>query len=410
MVPAAVHIKLQRSDCYRNHFHCSAGINMIILLVFLLLLAALYATLLLLYRKSWKAIPFYHTKDSENSSEFISVVIPARNEAHNLPALIADLRLQKLTADKFEVIIVDDHSEDATAEIAEKAGGNIRLVKLADHITEPVTAFKKKALETAISFARGNVIVTTDADCRVQSEWLSIISKYFNSADCNFLVMPVAFPQSKSFFQTFQSLDFISLQGITGAALYRRWHYMCNGANLAYRRDIFWKVKGFEGIDQIASGDDMLLMEKFAAFNGDSIHYLKNEKVIVETAACKNLKTFFQQRARWAGKSAHYKNSITTAVLILIYLLNALVLVSPFIFLLRTGGTVSPGAFLAAWIAALLIKTVSELFFLAPVARFFNRVSTLKYFPLAQPFHILYTVLAGFLGMAGKQNWKGRKV
>lgn len=384
---------------------------MILLSAFLLLILLLYTCLLLLYRKSWKAIPYYHSEEKKCENIFISVVVSARNEEENLPALIGDLQMQRFPAANFEVLIVDDHSADRTSEIAMEAGGNIRLIKLADHITGPVSAYKKKAIETAVLLARGSVIVTTDADCRVKPGWLEIIAAYFANTTCNFLVMPVAILPPKNFFQTFQALDFLSLQGITGAALRLKWHYMCNGANLAYRKDSFLQVNGFEGIDKIASGDDMLLMEKFAALNKDAIHYLKSKEVIVETAAAPHLKAFLQQRARWAGKTAHYNNPVTTAILLLVYLLNLLLLLTPLLALLfRARFTGSLQFFIIVWLAALVVKTLAEVYFLQTVAGFFNRRSLLKLFPLAQPFHIIYTVLAGFLGMMGKQNWKGRKV
>ncbi len=384
---------------------------MIILSAFLLLISVSYAALLLFYRNAWNRIPSYHSADNSIKISLISVIIPARNEAENLPALIRDLQLQQLPAECFEVLIIDDHSSDSTPEIVKRAGGNIRLVMLADHIVEPVIAYKKKAIETAISIASGNIIVTTDADCRLKPGWLKSIAAYFAAYSCEFLVMPVATTQPKNFFETFQALDFMSLQGITGAALQNKWHYMCNGANLAYLRDTFYKVNGFEGIDKIASGDDMLLMEKVASVNKDGIHYLKSSEVIVETAAAPNIRAFLRQRARWAGKTSHYKNHNTTLVLLFVYVLNAAIVITPLVaFLFRTRLTGSWQFFVISWLLSLTIKTLAEMYFLQPVAKFFNRSAMMKLFPLAQPFHIVYTVFAGFLGMLGKQDWKGRRV
>ena len=342
---------------------------------------------------------------------FITVVIPARDEAANLPALLADLQKQNLPAAHFEVLVVDDHSTDSTPEIVRKTGGNIRLVNLAEHVTGPVTAYKKKAIEVAIAEARGSIIVTTDADCRVKANWLQTISNYFYEHDCEFLVMPVVIKEKEKFLHVFQSLDFMSMQGITGAAVHKKWHYMCNGANLAYLRQTFYDVNGFEGIDDIASGDDMLLMEKVAAKNKSAIHFLKDDAMIVETAAAPSLKAFIRQRARWAGKAGHYNDSRITIVLLLVYALNVSLLLMPLAALLfRTPLTGSLTTFFFAWLSALTFKTIVEMIFLQPVAKFFDRLQLMKYFPLAQPFHIIYIALSGFIGLAGKQDWKGRKV
>ena len=138
-------------------------------------------------------------------------------------------------------------------------------------------------METAIGLAKGNLIVTTDADCIVQPEWLQTIASYYEEFGPVFIAAPVVYTNplhGDSFFKKllkiFQSLDFITLQGITGASVYKKFHNMCNGANLAYEKKVFNEVGGFEGIDQIASGDDMLLMHKIQKIYPGRIQYLKS--------------------------------------------------------------------------------------------------------------------------------------
>jgi cellulose synthase/poly-beta-1,6-N-acetylglucosamine synthase-like glycosyltransferase len=178
---------------------------------------------------------------------------------------------------------------------------------------------------------------------------------------------------------------------------------MCNGANLAYEKNVFFKVGGFEGIDQLASGDDMLLMQKIRDRYPDEIAFLKSKEVIVNTHPAETLKDFINQRIRWASKAGYYTDKKIAAVLLLVYLLNAwLLILGIFSFF-----------YLAAFyllIISLLVKTIAELFFLFPVARFFEKQKQLWWFLPAQPFHILYTVIAGWLGKFGSYQWKGRKV
>jgi len=177
---------------------------------------------------------------------------------------------------------------------------------------------------------------------------------------------------------------------------------MCNGANLAYTRKAYDAVGGFLEINHIASGDDMLLMKKIQSKYPDKVYYLKDPAAIVHTVPAENIKGFLNQRIRWASKISHYKHPATFMTLALVYLVNA------FLLLLFT-----ECFFYGHWRWLLLLiafKTISEYFFVSKVAGFFQQQSLMKYFPLCQPFHILYTVIAGSFGSFGKYEWKNRKV
>lgn len=180
---------------------------------------------------------------------------------------------------------------------------------------------------------------------------------------------------------------------------------MCNGANLAYTRRAFDAVNGFKGIDNIASGDDMLLMHKIALQFPGGIAYLKSPEVIVQTAPVNTVKEFFNQRIRWASKADRYDDKRITWVLLLVYVFNLLLLILPILSLLMADWYL-----FTYWILFLFLKTITELFFLSPVAKFFNNERLLFAFPLAQPFHIIYTVIAGWLGKFGSYKWKDRNV
>src|SRR6202012_3482401 len=96
----------------------------------------------------------------------------------------------------------------------------------------------------------------------------------------------------------------------------------CNGANLAYRKDVFYAVGGFKGIDDLASGDDELLLQKVAEKYPGKIGFLKSYDAIVYTHAKHTLKEFLQQRRRWASKSVKYKDKKVTAMTVGIWLFN----------------------------------------------------------------------------------------
>ncbi len=373
------------------------------LLILTSVLLILYILLLVYYRKGWKAIQLFRPQVSEVKSLFISVIVPARNEALRIPRLLDSLKSQGYPAALFEVIVVDDFSADQTAGIVtDYPMQNLFLLSLQDFVDTPINSYKKKALEQGIARAKGTLIVTTDADCFVPATWLQYIAACYHQYQPQMIVMPVWMEHISSL-ELFQSLDFMTMQGITGASLQLNAHSMCNGANLAYCKTAFNEVGGFAGIDHLASGDDMLLMQKISDRYPGKISYLKAAEVIVRTPAMHTLNTFINQRVRWASKSRSYPDFRITIVLALVYALNLSLCFYPFTFL-NGGGNIK------FWLLALVAKTVVELYFLIPVARFFNKEKDLYFFPLFEPFHIMYIVTAGWLGLSGSYKWKGRKV
>lgn len=385
---------------------------MILLLTGLLLL--IYVSLLLYYRSGWNSIPGFKARSSVQPAVFISVIIPARNEETNLPMLLQGLIDQSYPSGYFEVIVVDDHSTDRTpAVVSEFPMPNLKLVQLGDFVTTGINSYKKKAIEVAIRQAKGELIVTTDADCIVPATWLQNIAAFYAEKKPAFIVMPVTINCSNNFLEIFQALDFMTLQGITGASVHKNFHSMCNGANLSYTKKAFDEVEGFKGIDTIASGDDMLLMHKIYEHCPGEVKYLKSSEVIVQTQPMHTIKDFLNQRIRWASKADKYEDKRILAVLVFVYLFNVLLFILPVVAIFKNSQISifnSQFSIIGLWGLLVLFKTLAELLFLYPVAKFFNKQRLLFIFPLFQPFHILYTVIAGWLGKFGSYHWKERKI
>jgi cellulose synthase/poly-beta-1,6-N-acetylglucosamine synthase-like glycosyltransferase len=377
----------------------------IVLITAILLLA--YCLLILLYRQWFLRFPLFVKNASITPVTKFSIIIPARNEEKNIGLCLDTIFTQDYPPDLFEVIVINDHSTDQTENIIrslQKEHPQLRLLNLADHINgKQLNAYKKKAIEFAISQSNGNWIVTTDADCSVGNKWLSMYDAFIQQNDPVFVAAPVMFTNDKSFLTTFQLLDFISLQGITAAAVSAGYHTMCNGANIAYRKDVFYEAGQFKGIDDVASGDDMLLMYKIKQKYPRQIGYLFTREAIVLTEPMKDWKSFLNQRIRWASKTGNYQDKGIFWTLALVYAVNFLLLA-----LLCWSPFVAKG--FNNWLLLLLAKTLIELSFMVPVARFYNEVKTLVWFPLVQVFHMVYTVIAGWLGKFGTYQWKGRKV
>jgi cellulose synthase/poly-beta-1,6-N-acetylglucosamine synthase-like glycosyltransferase len=374
---------------------------MVWLLVAFLLLVP-YSILLLLYKRWWKQLPVTKPPVTFTPAIQFSIIIPARNEQINIGVCLQSIEQLNYPKHLFEVIVIDDFSEDATVS-AVKEFKSVRVIELKDVLNEKINSYKKKAIEIGIENATTNYIVATDADCIVPNNWLRNFAWIVEQQQSIFIAAPVTMKEESTFINLFQSLDFLSLQGITAASVGAGFHSMCNGANLCYSKKAFHEVGGFRDIDTIASGDDMLLMHKLYKQFPTKVHYCKAEDSIVLTSPVEKVSEFFRQRIRWASKADKYDDKRIFWVLLLVYLLNIFLVL---LFVAAFFNTM-------LWIllaGCLLFKTIIELIFLMPVATFFQKEKLLLWFPLAQPFHIIYTVVAGWLGKFGSYEWKGREV
>lgn len=369
-------------------------------------LALGYGVLMLRYTLGWKRLKNYVVAVPRMGTTPVTVIIPARDEENNIPPLLEALKHQTYPVNLLEVIVIDDFSTDNTADLVRNSGApNIKLLQMSQLLdkAQRLNSYKKKAIEMAIGHASGSLIVTTDADCIMGPRWIETLVHFYEDRRPKFIAAPVSFFKEDNFFKKLQSLDFMTMQGITGAVAQLQSGTMCNGANLAYEKEAFYDVGGFSGIDKIASGDDMLLMYKIYNAYPEGVMYLRSEDAIVRTLPVDTLKGFMNQRIRWSSKADKYEDKRLFWVLVLVYIFN--------VGLLAMAVTAIFLPVLWPWLLILLLfKVTMELYFLLPVAQFFNKTGLLVYFIPGQIFHIPYIVLAGWLGKFGSYQWKGRNV
>ncbi len=369
--------------------------------IIVVILTLVYALLVLYMRKGWKRLGISRILSAPTRS--VAVIIAARNEEENIGRTIECLLNQDFPKHLLEIIIVDDHSDDRTSEIVRSyAEHDVRLIQWND--SDKLNSYKKKAIAKAIETCKSEIIVTTDADCRMGNQWLRTVVGYFEQQDLYLLSSPVVYSEERSFFERLQTLEFLYLIGLGAAGIGNRHPTTCNGANLAYRKDIFFALEGFNGIDDLASGDDELFLHKVAEKYAGRIGFCKSRDAVVYTDAKVDMKAFISQRKRWASKSTRYKNKAVVTLGILIWLYN-LALLGTFIF-----GVFVSSSYLTLFAISLVIKMGVEFIFLKPLVAFANRRELLQYLPLLTPLHIVYLVYIGFLGNIGKYDWKGRQV
>jgi cellulose synthase/poly-beta-1,6-N-acetylglucosamine synthase-like glycosyltransferase len=362
---------------------------------------ALYVVLLVYLRIGWAkattgpvAAPLFKTK--------VTILIAARNEEEGISNTIEDILAQDYPAHLVELIIVDDHSTDSTAEIIRSyAPQGVKLLQL--NLGEQLNSYKKKAIAEAIKLSTGNFLMATDADCRMGKSWISTVVGFFEQNNLVMISSPVTYFQEKTIFERMQTLDFSSLIGMGGAFITNGFAATCNGANFAYRKDVFYEVGGFTGIDELASGDDELLLHKVAAKYPGRIGFLKRREAIVYTHAKPNLKEFLNQRRRWASKSTKYKDKRMVAFALSVWLCNFMLFFTAILGLFNF-------YFLKLFLITIGIKYIIDFVYMTPIMNFLKRRQLLWYVSFTLPANILYFTLIGFLGKNKKYAWKGRMV
>ena len=240
-----------------------------------------------------------------------SIVIPFRNEAEHLPALLNSINAIDYPANMFEILFIDDDSNDNSVAIIEDfISTNTKLNLFILPNQRQSNSPKKDAITTAINSTEKEWIITTDADCILPLKWLCLIDEYIQHKQPELIAGPVTYISKNNFLNHFQLLDLHSLQGITIGAFGWRQPFLCNGANLAYKKEVFHDANGFSENDTIASGDDIFLMEKIVKLYPEKVCYLKSDEVIVYTNSQPSWNSLIHQRVRWAAKTSAYNNSI----------------------------------------------------------------------------------------------------
>ncbi len=366
-----------------------------------LLLTGLFLCVTVYIIIGWNAVKRPQIKLSGFTTA-VTVLIAARNEEEKIHLTIEDILAQDYPKHLTEIIMVDDHSTDRTSEIiGSYANRGVKLLQMNED--KPLNSYKKKALAEAIKLSSGELMVATDADCRMGSKWLSTVVGYFEMHNPVMISSPVSYFEEKSLFERMQSLEFYSLIATGGAFIGNGRASTCNGANLAYRKDIFYEVGGFKGIDDLASGDDELLLQKVAARFPGKIGFLKLYDAVVFTHAKHNLKEFLQQRRRWASKSVKYKDKKVVALVVGLWLFNVSVL-------LNFCAGFFTKSFFEVFALQFLLGFLFELILLLPVTAFFKRRKLTWLLIISFPLYIIYFVYIGIIGNRGKYHWKGRMV
>jgi len=343
-------------------------------------------------------IPIY----KEKSSLFISIIISARNEEKNIERCLDQICKQTYSQNLFELILIDDASEDHTFEIAknylEQSKLHYQLIRQPEHCG------KKYNIAQGISLAKGSVIITSDADVVFSfSTRLTVIANYFNLYSPNMLVMPVDFESDKKLISAFQIVENIALTAVTAGYTGIQKPFMCNGANLAFKKNAYMQVNGYDSHAHMSSGEDVFLMEDMKKINPSAIHYFFSRELIVKTIPQTNITSLFSQRLRWASKTK-YNSSTLNRFSALIVLLSNLILFALFVAILKK-------SFIIPYLSIFAVaKFVFDFLLLFLASDFLGRIKYIWWLPLFECIYWIYAFSIGAASFFIKPTWKGKKI
>lgn len=360
--------------------------------LFTILAIYVFSIVLLIY--GFFKIKKYQKTDLKPQTSF-TIIVPFRNEAENLPNLLKSFSGLNYPLNLFEVILVDDNSKEKF---------QLSIVNYPLSIIDNIRVSnspKKDAITTAMRHVKTDWVITTDADCIVPEKWLSTFDNYIRENKVSMLAGAVTYKCGNSFLDDFQQLDLISLQGATIGSFGLGKGFMCNGANFAYKKELFEKLNGFEGNDKIASGDDVFLLQKAIEEFPNEVQYLKAQEAIVTTKPAESWKELFHQRVRWAAKTSSYKSTFGKSLGLIVFLGN-LSFVIGFFFLLF--GIWSYPIF----VIFAFFKVIIDCILLFVTNKFLTK-NTIKSLLLSSLIYPFFSSTVAFYSLFGSYEWKGRR-
>ncbi|MFC7356476.1 glycosyltransferase [Jejudonia soesokkakensis] len=370
-----------------------------------IVLMVCYALVLL-----WVVVGFLRLAEF-SSEKFIpittfTVIIPFRNEAEHLPTLIESLKNLNYPKHLFELILVDDESEDSSVKIIQDEISRLVRIDNPLHIqlikNKRLSASPKKdAITKAIKIAQHEWIVTTDADCTVPAQWLQALDAFIQNHAFEFIAAPVSLQTGNGLLQNFQQFDHCSLQSLTLGSFGNSVPLLCNGANICYKKQLFLSLNGFSGNDHLASGDDIFMLEKALQKDAKKVGFLKSRNAIVATSPQQKWAALINQRVRWASKTSTQKSLLSKAIGLLVFFTNLWFLAACLVVFFQQ-------EMLIPLLLLFIIKMILDGFIILLSAHFFRSKKNLAYYLVSSSIYPFFTVFVLLKSFAGSYYWKGR--
>ncbi len=363
-----------------------------------ILIILLYAGLILVYAYSFITRRNQFIVNNFTQCIPISIIIPIRNEENNIVSLLNSISKLNYPVQCFEILIIDDHSNDKSISIIkkyiEKTNISIKLISLENN-----ESGKKKAILKGIQNASFDILITTDADCEHHPDWLMSMSSFYQKYKPDMVIGPVFFAEKKGILYRMLFIEQLSLVASTAASALLNKPIMCSGANLLFSKTAY--ISSYNLLHFYhPSGDDMFLLHSFKK-NSNKIMYNASPQAIVYTQPPISLTDFVQQRKRWVSKAKYYRDFSTIYVALLVTLANFSLIISLF---MAACGFFSVGKFVILF----AVKTIVNYFLLKATAIHYYQNFSIIHFLMAQLLYPWYVVFFAIYGNFGNFKWKNR--
>lgn len=369
---------------------------MIVTFLFSFAVLLVYVYIIQWYRHEW--IKYRGFRPAEQGAKVpVSVVVAFRNEVENMETLIVSLKTQDYPAEKFEVILVNDHSEDGSEIKAMELCSALPNFRVISNLIFP--GGKKSALETGIRSALNELIITTDADCTFRPKWIDILAGFYREEQPDMIIGPVDITCEPGFFGKYQEVEFLSLVASgAGAAAAERPIY-CNAACFAFSKSLF--VQMHDPLNRkVVSGDDTFFLHAVKRMKDKKIRLLKSYHAVATTQGFSTVKEYVDQHRRWVSKSIHYRDRDTILTAVTVFLVNLCVFLSAA--LLVTG--------LNFWLFPLMFcgKALNDYLMVRDYMQFCRKRTSLAEFFVFSLMYPFVTLWISISGMVTGYQWKGR--
>ena len=380
---------------------------LILYFIFSICVVIAHCCLIIYILHHWNNIKILSDNEkSQLGSEIgISIIIPARNEAHNIVRCIqAILDNNGINEINPQIIIIDDHSTDNTYSLVKNIiSPYVNVVRLSDEKNQneqKINAYKKAAISLGLEHCKHNFIIQLDADTIVPVDYLMTITQYQNYYSAEFLAAPIKFYPCDGLLQHFQQLDILGMMAVTGAGIVTNQWHMANGANMCYdKKHIDYNYKG------AASGDDVFTIQKIAQDYHEDIHYIKDKNAIVTTTPVSTYTELYHQRIRWATKNKSM-TKLSMQLMMGIPYINALFLLTYIPMMILFGEPI-----VLLFLFHMMTKLMVDYIYLKELTDHFDAQESMKYFLASNVMHIIYIAMIGTLSFFVKNyKWKGRTV
>lgn len=360
-----------------------------------------YSLLQCFFATRFLYLPQHSQKDSlDVALPSLSICLVFRNEEEQLEQCVKSLLSAASQIKQLEIIMVDDHSEDSSPQIAEELTRSHSCIQFLKASGEG----KKRAISQAVQAANGDWIFTADADCMYPENSIANLLLLVITDNHQIGAMPVVVTEVNSLMSAYESLESHGIMAITAVALKDRLFYSASGAALLYPKQLFQKLQPYRNNFDILSGDDLFLLYAYKRISGKEIFFTKNREKVVTTSGQKNWTSYFEQRLRWASKNTKFKDLKLSGILLL-------TIAADIIFILLVILAFFEKSMLSGIIALCMFKALSEVYLLIVSSRYWQHTKLLRYLPLVVLIRSFIQLSLLFYYLFNKKvKWKGRTI